>query len=204
MNVNAAYQRIADARIAGTHYLLSLSFLAISLFLPVSSSAQKNQPTPPDLPRNEETGQVYYMEVLPMEGIDKLELFKRSMNWMKSYYKNPGAFLETADSVNGQLLMKPQFAAYRTLKNEVKAQSAIVKYTLEIGFKDGKYRYEIKDVNIKAASYYPIERLFNEQDPNVADNYNTLSEAGKSFAELINNLKESMKEPSVKVKKDEW
>jgi hypothetical protein len=86
----------------------------------------------------------------------------------------------------------------------VKAQSAIVKYTLEIGFKDGKYRYEIKDVNIKAASYLPIEKLFNENDPNIEDNYNTLTEAGKYFSELIDNLKESMEEPSVKVKKDEW
>ncbi|HUM47678.1 MAG TPA: hypothetical protein PLD84_12185, partial [Chitinophagales bacterium] len=89
-------------------------------------------------------------------------------------------------------------------KNGVKAQSAIVKYTLVVGFKDHKYRYEIKDVNLKAASYEPIEKLFNENDPNIEDNYNTLLEANKTFLELINNLKESMKEPSVKVKKDEW
>lgn len=177
----------------------SLCFLAAAF----SAHAQK-KPIAPDLPRDEETEQVYYMEVVPMDGIGKTELYKRSINWMKAFYKNPGGFIETTDSVGGQLVMKPQFATYRILKNGVKAQSAIVKYTLVLGFKDGRYRYEIKDINLKAASYEPIERLFNENDPNIEDNYNTLNEANKSFLELINNLKESMKEPSVKVKKDEW
>lgn len=180
-------------------------FWALCLLLSsFSVNAQKEKPIAPDLPRNDENEQVYYMEVVPADGIDKLELFRRSRNWMMDYYKNPAGFLEQADSVTGTLVMKPQFATYRVLKNGVKAQSAIVKYTLVVGFKDHKYRYEIKDVNLKAASYEPIEKLFNENDPNIEDNYNTLLEANKTFLELINNLKESMKEPSVKVKKDEW
>lgn len=186
---------------------LSSRFLLFCLSLVLtglSAIAQKEKPVAPDMPRNDENNQVYFMEVVPMDDIDKLELFRRSRNWMMSYYKNPTGFLEEADSVNGQLVMKPQFATYRILKNGVKVQSAIVKYTLVLGFKDGRYRYEIKDVNLKATSYFPIEKLFNETDPNIEDNYNTLNEANQNILELINNLKESMKEPSVKVKKDEW
>ena len=168
------------------------------------ANAQKEKPVMPDLPRNEENEQVYYMEVVPLEGVDKMELFRRSQKWMTAYFKNPAGFLETADSAGGNLVMKPQFPVYRTLKNGVKAQAAIVRYSLVMGFKDGRYRYEIKDVNLKAASYEPIEKLFNANDPNIEDNYNTLNEADKSFRELINNLKESMKEPSRKVKMDEW
>ncbi|MEO6168028.1 MAG: DUF4468 domain-containing protein [Chitinophagales bacterium] len=180
-------------------------FWAICLiFAGLSVNAQKEKPIAPDIPRNDENEQVYYLEVVPADGVEKLELFRRSRNWMMAYYKNPAGFLEQADSVIGMLVMKPQFATYRILKNGVKAQAAIVKYTLEVGFKDGRYRYEIKDVNLQSASYQPIEKLFNENDPNIEDNYNTLIEADKSFLELINNLKESMKEPSVKVKKDEW
>ncbi len=170
----------------------------------LTANAQKDRPVKPDLPLNDENEQVYYMEVVPMDGVEKLELYRRSQQWMKSYFKNPAGFLESSDSVSGLLTMKPQFPVYRILKNGVKAQAAIIRYTLVLGFKDGKYRYEIKDVNLKAASYEPIEKLFNENDPNIADNYNTLQEADKNFRELINNLKESMKEPSVKVKKDEW
>ncbi|MEP7128938.1 MAG: DUF4468 domain-containing protein [Chitinophagales bacterium] len=188
----------------GTRFSQRIFWCFCLLLAGLTVNAQKEKPVAPDLPRNDENNQVYYMEVISMDEIDKTELFKRSQNWMKEYYKNPTGFLETADSVNGSLVMKPQFATYRILKNGVKAQSALVKYTLVVGFKDGRYRYEIKDVNLKAASYEPIEKLFNESDPNIEDNYNTLNEANKSFLELINNLKESMKEPSVKVKKDEW
>lgn len=166
--------------------------------------AQKDKPIPPDLPRNEENNQVYYMEVITMDGIDKMELFRRARNWMKSYYKNPTGIVNEVDSVNGKLVLKPQFSAYRILKNGVKAQAAILKYTLVLGFKDGKYRYEIKDVNRKEASYFPIERLFNENDPNVVDNYNTLNEAKLEFDRLIESLTAGMQEPSSKVKKDEW
>lgn len=182
----------------------SICLLLCLLLTGIAGSAQKEKPVMPDLPRNEENEQVYYMEVVPMEGVDRMELYRRSQKWMTAYFKNPAGFLETADSASGSLVMKPQFPVYRTLKNGVKAQAAIVRYSLVIGFKDGRYRYEIKDVNLKAASYEPIEKLFDENDPNVEDHYNTLNEADKSFRELINNLKESMKESSSKVKKDEW
>lgn len=181
-----------------------LLFGCIAMLAVVPAFSQKEKLVPPEMPRNDENNQVYFMEVVSMDGVGQLELFKRARNWVKSYYKNPTAFIDEMDSVNGKLVMKPQFATYRILKNDVKAQSAIVKYTLVVGFKEGKYRYEIKDLNLKAPSYFPIEKLFNEQDPNMADNYNTLNEANQTILDLINNLKETMKEPSTKVKKDEW
>jgi hypothetical protein len=86
----------------------------------------------------------------------------------------------------------------------VKVQSAVVKYTLTLSFKDGKYRYEIKNVNLQAASYMPIEKLFNQNDPNIEDNYNTLNEAHNYFTNLIEDLQAGMRQPSVKLKKDDW
>jgi hypothetical protein len=178
--------------------------LGLVLCLGMPAFAQKDKPVAPELPRNDENNQVYYMDVVTVDETDKSELFRRAMIWVKSYYKNPTGFIEEMDSVNGKLVMKPQFATYRTLKNQVKAQSAIIKYTLVLGFKDGKYRYEIKDVNRKEASYFPIEKLFNESDPNVVDNYSTLTQADLEFEALIKDLKVAMLEPSNKVKKDEW
>jgi hypothetical protein len=176
----------------------------LAVFSAFSSFAQKEKPIPPDLPRSDENNQVYYMEVISLDDVSKDEQFRRAMIWMKEYYKNPGGIIEELDSINGKMVLKPQFATYKILKNEVKAEAGIVRYTLVIGFKDGRYRYEIKDVNLKSPSYFPIEKLFNESDPNIRDNYNILTEAGKSFDELVKNLKASMLEPSNKVKKDEW
>jgi len=185
---------------------ISIFHLIIIFFISTATPlmAQKDKPVVPQLPINSEDSLVYYMEVIAIDNIDKMELFKRAGIWINEYYKNPSGLIEETDSVNGKIVLKPQFATYRTLKNDVKAQSAIVRYTLVLGFKDGKYRYEIKDVNLKAESYFPIEKLFDEQDANIADNFNTLNEADVMLRGLINNLKEKMNEPSVKVKKDEW
>ncbi len=189
---------------------LSFPFL-LTMFIMAATvnplMAQKDKPVAPELPRNDDDSLVYYMEVIPIDDADNIELFKRARIWINDYYKNPGSIIEELDSVNGKIVLKPQFPTYRTLKNEVKAQSAIVRYTLVLGFKDGKYRYEIKDLNLKAESYFPIEKLFNEKEvnsDNIADNFNTLKETDIVLRSLINNLKETMKEPSVKVKKDEW
>lgn len=181
------------------------TFLLLAL-LPLAALSQKSQKQPlipPDMPRSEENNQVYYMDVVPEEGVDRAELFRRATNWYKQFYKNPTGAIESADSVNGIMLFKPAFSAYRT-KDEVKVQSAVVKYTLTLSFKDGKYRYEIMNVNLKAASYLPIEKLFDQSDPNISDNYNTLNEAHNYFTNLIVDLKAGMREPSVKKKKDDW
>jgi len=174
--------------------------------VPVLVHAQKSQKeplVPPDMPRSEENNQVYYMEVVTMDQVDRMELFKRANNWYHKFYKNPNGVIESADSVNGTMVFKPAFSAYRT-KDGTKVQSAVIKYTLTLGFKDGKYRYEIKNVNLQGASYSPIEKLFNASDPNIEDNYNTLNEAHKYFTALMDDLEASMREPSVKKKKDEW
>ena len=180
--------------------------MLIMAIIVISSSlvyAQKEKLSPPDMPRNAENSQVYYMDVVTEDGVSKAEFFKRAGNWYHKFYKNPGGILEQMDSVNGKLILKPAFQVYR-MKNTVKVQAAIVKYTLEIGLKDGRYRYEIKNINLQAASYFPVEKLFNANDPNIEDNYHTLDEANKYFKDLIEDLKAGMRQPSNKVKKDEW
>lgn len=182
--------------------------MLITLIMIISSGVvyaqkEKEKLAPPDMPRSEENGQVYYMEVVTEDGVGKSELFKRARNWYSKFYKNPHGIVEEIDSVNGKLVLKPAFPAYR-MKNTVKMQAAIIKYTLEIGFKDERYRYEIKNINLQAASYSPLEKLFNANDPNIEDNYNTLNEVNKYLKDLIEDLKDGMRQPSNKVKKDDW
>src|SRR5215217_4104610 len=115
-------------------------WLLLIFVLPSLTYGQKTQKeplVPPDMPRSEENNQVYYMEVITLDDIDKAELFRRAKVWYHKFYKNPNAVIKTADSVNGSMVFKPAFSAYR-IKDEKKVQSAIVKYTLTLGFKDGK------------------------------------------------------------------
>jgi len=143
------------------------------------------------------------MEVITLDGVDKAELYRRANNWYHKFYKNPNGVIQSSDSVAGSMVFNPAFSAFR-VKDGKKVQSAIVKYTLTLGFKDGKYRYEIKNVNLQAASYSPIEKLFNQNDPNIEDNYNTLNEANNYFNSMIDDLNAGMREPSNKKKKDDW
>src|SRR5215831_7283940 len=179
--------------------------IGLMIWTTLSVSAQKSVPVAPDMPRNPDDQKVYYMEVNQTDGVTKSELMKRAMNWIHHYYKNPGGIISQVDTVAGIILLKPQFETFRTLKSGVKASSAIIRYTLNLGFKDGgHYRYEIKDVNMKAESYFPVEKLFDPNDPNAADHFNTLSEANKTFLDLISDFKKGMDIPSEKVKKDDW
>jgi hypothetical protein len=182
---------------------ISLLLLVLLPFGLLAQKSAKDPLVPPEMPRSEENNEVYYREVINLEGVNAKELYKRAANWYKKFYKNPHGVIEQADSVNGQMIFKPGFSAFR-IKDGQKVQSAVVKYTLTLGFKDGRYRYEIKNINLQAASYYPIEKLFNASDPNIADNYNTLNEAHTYFTKLIDDLEAGMREPSNKVVKDEW
>ncbi|MCS6991679.1 MAG: DUF4468 domain-containing protein [Chitinophagales bacterium] len=164
--------------------------------------AQKQPLNPPPMPRSEENNQVYYMEVVAQEA-PAAELFRRAVLWYRKFYKNPTGVLELYDSVEHKLVLKPQFTVFREKKG-VQIQAGIVKYTLSVACREGRYRYEIKDINLKSASYFPIERLFNPDDPDLEDNYHILSEAHQYFTNLIADLKAAMKEPSVKVKRDDW
>lgn len=176
--------------------------LSVLLLPALGLRAQKQTLTPPQMPRSEENNQVYYMEVVSEEA-PAPELFKRATGWYRRFYKNPTGVVELHDSAENKLVLKPQYAVFREKKG-VQVQAGIVKYTLTLACRDGRYRYEIKDVNLKAASYFPIERLFNPNDPDIEDNYHILSESHKYFTDLLTDLKAAMKEPSVKVKRDDW
>lgn len=181
------------------------TLLFLILFLSVFAFGQKKQPfTAPTLPMDNETKLVSYNGVVDQSGIVKSELYKRAMKWIKEYYPNPTGIVQESDSVAGKIVCKARFDARRTLKNGQTAPSDRVQYTLTILLKDGKYKYELTNINIKAPSYLPIEKYFDEKAENAEDHFNTLNQADETFSALVHSLKDRMDQPSEKVKKDDW
>lgn len=166
--------------------------------------AQKTTLTAPELPRNEQTQKVQYQEVVDMPGISATELGKRAVNWGKKYYTNWNGLGATIDTVNGKIFAKPQVTLYRTLKDGTKAIANVIKYSITIDLKDGKYRITITDFTIKAASITPVETLFSESSSTKEDNYNQLSQLDADMNSLLDSLKSDMEIPSIQVKKDDW
>lgn len=80
----------------------------------------------------------------------------------------------------------------------------MVKYSISIMVKDGKYKYEITKINLQAPSYKPIETYFNENDPMKEEHWNTLTQADDAFNTLIGFLKEGMEKSTSAPKKEDW
>lgn len=178
--------------------LLVLVFIAnVSILF-----AQKS--VKPDMPIDDDSKIVTYKGVVEISGVSKSELYKRANNWFKSYYVNPTQVIQLADSNTGKIEGKAQFTTYKTLKNDVKAQADLVKYTITIDIKEGKFRYSITKINLQAPSYKPIESYFSEADPIKDEHWSTLKQADDYFIKTISFMREGMDKPSSNIKKDEW
>ncbi len=175
------------------------------LCISLTNFAQKKpEVTKPDMPIDEETKIVSYKGVVELGGVTKDELFTRAQNFYKANYKNYSQVIQTADAEAGKIEGKAQFPTQKTLKNGVKAQADMVKYSINIMLKDGKYKYEITKINIQAPSYKPIESYFSETDPLRDEHWETLTQADDFFNTLVGLIKESMEKPSTSVKKEDW
>jgi hypothetical protein len=153
---------------------------------------------------DEETKIVSYKGVVELSGVNKDELFARAQNFFKTNYKNYTQVIQNADAQAGKIEGKAQFPTQKTLKNGVKAQADMVKYSISIMLKDGKYKYEITKINLQAPSYKPIESYFSETDPLRDEHWETLTQADDYFNTLVGLIKEAMEKPSSTTKKEDW
>lgn len=114
--------------------------IGIGLLFAGMGHAQKNQ-----LLLDEHNRYVYY-QVVDMPGISTDSLHKNSAYFVKSIY--PGnKSIKISDSA---ILIKDKFLTYTSF---VKHESGEVTYTLNIEFRDSKYRYWLTDF-----SFTPYER----------------------------------------------
>jgi len=143
----------------------------------------------PNFPVNEETKLIEYSAVVQTEG-NKNALYDRCIEWVNGYYKNPAGVLRLSDKENGKIEGKHQFFVYNTLKDGTKVKYKMVKYSFVLQFKDGRYKYTITDFNLKATSYFPIERWI-EKSPE----FDAQLQEIDAFAKA---LEESLKEGMVK------
>ncbi|MFN9496592.1 MAG: DUF4468 domain-containing protein [Bacteroidota bacterium] len=167
-------------------------------------SQKKTEITKPEMPISNDTKIVSYTSVIELAGISKDELFLRAQNFYKSNYKNSSQVIQSADAATGKIEGKAQFTTEKILKNGVKAQADMIKYSINLMLKDGKYKYEITNINIQAASYKPIETYFSETDPLRDEHWGTLNQADEYFNNLVGLIKEAMEKPSSVTKSEDW
>jgi hypothetical protein len=175
--------------------------------LAVTSMAQKNKEPImiPSLPVDNETGLYSYVKVVEVPNTSKDELYNRAFAWANLYYKNPGDVIREKDPANGKMVIKARFKIFNEPdKKGVTTAAGDVMYTLNLGFKEGKFRYEVTKINWQQLSYYPIERWKDTTVTSFRPEYAYyLKLTDEKINEVTKDLEKKVTAPP-KVKKEDW
>ncbi len=174
------------------------------LFIHVFSSAQQ-QKVAPKMPVDETTKLITYTKVVEAEAYNKDTLFTRALDWCNTYYKNPADVIREADSTGDKIVCKARFKISNPAdKKEVVTDAGAVMYTLNLEFRDGRYKYEVTEINWKMTSYYPIERWMDTGSDTYKPVYDYyLQQVDEKIKEMLKDLDKAM-HAKVIVKKDNW
>lgn len=104
--------------------------LLIILILPLLSFAQENTP-------------IKFTGVVDVKGTSANELKSRCLNWFAINFNDSKSIL--VPSSDDQLIAKPLISYVSTVFTWSERTKGTVKYTLQIQFKENKYRYIITD-----------------------------------------------------------
>jgi len=156
-----------------------------------------------NIPVDEDTGLITWQGVIQETG-SPLILYNRCIEWINSVYKNSQEATKVRDPEGGRIVIHHRFRMIDVQPDGSEINSnTIVNYVLRLEFRDNRYRYTFTEFTMKALSKYPLERWLDPTDPSYLPAYaGYLLQVQQSVEELIESLKEGMKEKTIKV--DEW
>lgn len=167
--------------------------------------AQKKDVRFPNLPMDDKTKLVNYNDVVMVGGATAKDLYARFMEWGKGYHNGFAGKLRKNDETNGAVEVFANMRYYAHDAKGVKTSSliGIIQYTMFLDFKEGKYRYRITDINVKASSHQPIEKWLDATDPDAANKSFYLTDMDIEITTMIAEMKKAMK-TSAAPKGDDW
>jgi hypothetical protein len=180
-----------------------LLILTMALILSVHAQ-KKGEPVyvKPDLPMDETTKVITYSKVVEVAGVPDT-LYAKCLRWFNTYYNNPTDVIKEKDPVAGKITGKSRLKILNPPdKNGVQTMKGIVIYTLTTEFKEGRFKYTVNDINLKATSHYPCENWLNTeaQDYTTVNNF-FLTQVHEQITEALKSLEAAMtKAPDQKAK----
>ena len=181
--------------------------LLVAVMLTLPAFAQDVEK--PALPISERTKKVTYEEVVTVSGADMKELYARSHNWFNTFYKSPSTVIKEASEANGTIVGKHSINIYKYIQEKKKDppkkhQAGLVKYSITIMVKEGRYKYTITEIFKHQSPKLPIEKWMDENDAHKADNYAYLAQIDEFMKKLTEDLKAAMSKPSGDAAGDDW
>ena len=185
----------------------AISMLCLVVAVLSASAQDKEIPVKPyKVPVDSISGKITYEGVVEVKGVAAGELYQRINSWFQSYYKNPSEVIRENDSINNKMVGKPRFRLSNLPdKNGVKADGGVTQYTITVIAKDGRFKYELTDVNWKQISAFPAERWMDTKAASYASVYNSyLQQLDKTALEVIASLKKAITEVKAVKDKNNW
>jgi len=182
--------------------LITLILFAFSM---VAVQAQDSLPDP-NIPLDKESKTIKFNGVVHEKGT-KNELFNRCVYWLNDYYKSPTRVTQIRDVATGKILGKHSFPLYTfdTVSN-TQIKTAKVNYTFTVMFKDGRYKWQIDELEVISNKKVPLEEMINKNDPRYKKEWKSyLTQIADFVKSWSDNLEEKMKpEDAKKEKDDDW
>ncbi|MDP8218323.1 MAG: DUF4468 domain-containing protein [Candidatus Theseobacter exili] len=124
--------------------------------------------------------------IVQVDSINSATLYKRAMNWVQASYKNPKEVLK-ANIENEKIRLDgyQEKSFYRIF--DIRKVEYDVSYTLEIDFKDGKYKFSFTPNQIwidGGKVMFTLANFFDDKDING----NSYEGCKPSFEKSINDL----------------
>ena len=160
----------------------------------------------PKLPVDEKTKLICYSKAETVANITQDEFYKRALSWANSYFKNPKDVIREYDRVQGKIVCKARFKIMNPPdKKGFATDGGNVQYTLDIQFKDGKYKYDLTEINWKQPSYYAAEKWLDATNAGYKPEFvYYLKQVDDSTKVVIKSLDKAMHTNQVVDKKEEW
>lgn len=147
------------------HFLLAA---ALFLAAPVAQ-AQKSKPNDasPVLPLDPDTHAVTYTGVVEATDATKAQLYARALEWMARAYQSANDAVQLKDPEQGKLVAKgftvlnlpAPSVGMAMLGVPQSAPNLLLEQSLSLYLKDGRYKYVLTDLSVKAArdiARYPL------------------------------------------------
>lgn len=107
------------------------------------------------LPIDPRTQLITYEGVVPVPGVSQADLYARATAWVAKAYPSNNAVLEQQDAATGQLVVQGELPAvvYNLYAGVLRSSYAgVVRHTLTIYVKDGRYKYVLSNLAHNAKS----------------------------------------------------
>lgn len=164
-------------------------------FLTVTISKAQNTATAPKMPLDDKTKLISYTKVKDVTGVSKEGLYKRALSWANTYYKNPTDVIREQDIEQGKIVCKARFKIMNPPdKKGFSTEGGVAQYTLNLQFKEGRYKYDLTEINWKQPSYYPVEKWMNVENASYKPEFDFyLQQVDDTAKEIISSLDKAMR-----------